>query len=267
MTTYTEADQQLHILAQIIAKANRTFVPAKDDDSHTNLMFDSLSNRIIGHWIDSPMGSITLSLNISTLDFEWLDASFNILQTIPGVCKTTSEIEAAISKGVTALGLDAAGFREKLHYEIPVYKSSEGLVESISTKGINDWVYYRRLANGACDLLLDALNAKDDVRIWPHHFDTGVYAVPDKKIGIGFGLAMEDPLVGQPYFYIAGYPVNGTSINYDNVEVLQYGRWEIEESWKGAVLPLSTLDINNESNAIDHLSTFIKETTSWYGNQ
>ncbi|MFT5886141.1 MAG: hypothetical protein ACI9IP_002605 [Arcticibacterium sp.] len=42
MTGYTQTDQQLHWLSQIIAKANRTYVPAEEDDSHTNLYFNAL---------------------------------------------------------------------------------------------------------------------------------------------------------------------------------------------------------------------------------
>lgn len=36
-------EEKIHQLAQIIAKANRTLVPAQADDSHSNLYFDSLS--------------------------------------------------------------------------------------------------------------------------------------------------------------------------------------------------------------------------------
>ena len=50
MEGYTYADQKLHFLTQVIAKANRSYVPTKPDDSHTNLYFDTLDNRIVGRW-------------------------------------------------------------------------------------------------------------------------------------------------------------------------------------------------------------------------
>jgi len=46
MQEYIKVDQYLHQLVQVIAKANRTFVQEKEDDSHTNLYFDSLGEKI-----------------------------------------------------------------------------------------------------------------------------------------------------------------------------------------------------------------------------
>ena len=46
MKTYNKVDQQLHLLCQVIGKANRTFVPDKADESHTNLHFDPWGNKI-----------------------------------------------------------------------------------------------------------------------------------------------------------------------------------------------------------------------------
>ncbi|MFT6215316.1 MAG: hypothetical protein ACJAS3_001715 [Roseivirga sp.] len=48
MNSYTQTDQQLHWLCQILAKTNRTYAPKKEDDSHTHLYFDSLDHRIYG---------------------------------------------------------------------------------------------------------------------------------------------------------------------------------------------------------------------------
>lgn len=53
MRGYNHIDQHIYQLSQIIAKANRTFVQKKADDSHINLFYDSLSHRIYGRWIKS----------------------------------------------------------------------------------------------------------------------------------------------------------------------------------------------------------------------
>ena len=70
---YTNTDQKLHLLCQIIAKANRTFVPTKKDGSNTNLAYNMLKNRIEGRWIKASSGKIILSLNLSNFQFEWID--------------------------------------------------------------------------------------------------------------------------------------------------------------------------------------------------
>ncbi len=203
MKAYNTADQQLHVLSQLIAKANRTFVPAKEDDSHTNISFDSLANRIVGRWIFSPNGSILLTLNLSSLDFEWLDASYNVLQTIPSVCKTMAEIEQGIFKGLPKLGLKSDGFSDNLHYEIPEYSVSKELIPSMGVGEFNDWRYFRKLANEASEMALEKIGAEGEVRIWPHHFDTGIYAQLSKQLGLGFGLAMEDMAVCPLLFQLA----------------------------------------------------------------
>lgn len=131
----------------------------------------------------------------------------------------------------------------------------------------NDWRYYRKLANEASALALEKIGVEGEVRVWPHHFDTGMYAVAENGVGIGFGLAMEDSMVGAPYFYIAGHPTNGTSINYDQLPDMKTGRWIIEEHWKGAVLPLSDLDSENEMDANKSLSLFLDDSISWYGTK
>lgn len=264
MKAYNTADRQLHVLSQIIAKANRTFVPALEDDSHTNLSFDSLANRIIGRWIYSSNGSIILTLDLSSLDFEWLDASYNVLQSVPSVCKTITEIEQEISRGLLKLGLEPDGFSEKLHYDIPEYSLSKGLFPSIGIVEFNDWRYYRKLANVASALALEKMEAEGEVRIWPHHFDTGIYALANNGVGIGFGLAMEDSMVGTPYFYIAGYPNNGGSFDYGLLPDMETGRWIIGENWKGAVLPLSDLNPENEAEANKSLALFLDKSIHWY---
>ena len=58
-------------------------------------------------------------------------------------------------------------------------------------------------------LLNHFLQTNVEARIWPHHFDTGIYAMPNEDIGLGFGLAMNDGLVGEPYFYLAAYKSEG----------------------------------------------------------
>ena len=68
MKNYTNTDQTLHLLCQIIAKANRTFVPTKKDARNTNLAYNMLKNRIEGRWIKASSGNIILSLNLSNFN-------------------------------------------------------------------------------------------------------------------------------------------------------------------------------------------------------
>ncbi len=46
MQEYNNSDRQIHWLSQVMAKANRAYVPEQKDDSHTNLYFDAPEKRI-----------------------------------------------------------------------------------------------------------------------------------------------------------------------------------------------------------------------------
>lgn len=153
-----------------------------------------------------------------------------------------------------------------LHYEIPDYQFSRIDDDGWSATGLKDWMYYRNLANQACVLKLGYLQTESDIRIWPHHFDTGIFSQVSQDFGLGFGLAMENTMAGEPYFYMAGY--NGESpISYHNPAPLTAGKWEIGEYWKGALLPLSTLSQLSGNEALGKTKAFIKETVDWFLQQ
>ena len=46
-------------------------------------------------------------------------------------------------------------------------------------------------ANRSSNQLLGYAQADSEVRIWPEHFDTGVYFEYNGTIGIGFGLVLQ----------------------------------------------------------------------------
>jgi len=46
MQEYNNIGQIIHQLSQVLAKFNRTFVPKKEDEGHTNLYFGPISHRI-----------------------------------------------------------------------------------------------------------------------------------------------------------------------------------------------------------------------------
>ena len=93
MKEYIITDRQLHWLSQVIAKVNRSFVPAEKDDSHTNLYFEKISKGIYGRWISTPAGMIILFLDLETLSFKWLDPKKIILDEFPVFNADMKELE------------------------------------------------------------------------------------------------------------------------------------------------------------------------------
>jgi len=266
MKEYNKIDQHLHLLCQVIGKANRTFVPKKPDESHTNLYFDPWGNKIIGRWIQTGSGTVLVSLDLNTLQYEVLNSSRKQILAVSSVGKTVEEIEREFETLLPKAGLDPTGFRAPMPHEIPAYAFSKEPLKAIEAQALDQWKYFRNLANQSSYNFLGYAQAESEVRIWPEHFDTGIYFEYAGIIGIGFGLAMEDSMAGEPYFYMAGYPLNG-SLVFENLPQSPTWKWELGEHWKGAILPLSVLENASHSQTEKILGDYIMQNFDWYSMQ
>ncbi len=263
MKTYNKVDQQLHLLCQVIGKANRTYVPDKADESHTNLHFDPWGNKILGRWIQSGSGTVLVALDLNSLQFEVLNSSRKQILTVSSIGKTMEEIEREFEVLLPKAGLDPTGFRAPMPHEIPAYAFSKKTQEAIPTQALDQWKYFRKLANQSCYQFLGYAQAESEVRIWPEHFDTGIYFEYAGNMGIGFGLAMEDSMAGDAYFYMAGYPKNGSLI-FENLPKSPTWKWELGEHWKGVILPVSVLEKTSDSQTEKILKEYITRNFDWY---
>jgi len=266
MTRYTQTDQQLHWLSQILAKVNRTFVQAEEDDSHTNLYFDALGNRIMSRWIKAGDSNIIFTLNLDNLRFEVLDIKQQIIASFETISHTAKEIEKNIEEVLPSLGLDSKGFSKELHFEIPAYSFKEDPIPRIDEDSLKVWRHFRQIANEACSLLLGHAQVEAEIRIWPHHFDTGIYTMINDNLGLGFGLAMEDSMAGAPYFYVSGYPKTG-AMDYIKLPESEAWKWEVGEHWKGAILPIDQLESKTNSEQKHILKNYLIEIFQWFIKQ
>jgi hypothetical protein len=265
MQEYNNTDRQVHWLSQVIAKVNKAFVPEKADDSHTNLYYDPVGDKLTGRWIESPHGEILLSLNLDTRQFEWLDKTLKPQEAFTIFDKSIQQLEKDAANYPIKLGMKTAAIFEPLHFEIPDYGIKCLSEKDFSGEGLADWKFNRQLANETCFFILGYLQSESEVRIWPHHFDTGIYTQVTDDLGIGFGLAMKDDIAGNAYFYLSGYKSSG-SINYVDLPELSVGHWETGD-WKGAVLKLDEISLDSTDKAGRIIKNFIKETVNWFLNQ
>jgi hypothetical protein len=263
MQEYNNTDRQIHWLSQVLAKTNRAYVPEQKDDSHTNLYFDTLQQRILGRWIEGPGGRIILALHLQSLSFQWLDEKQNILQEVSVLNKPMDQLEKNVSDYPASLSMRTDAFSQPMHFEIPDYEIIKLNREDISKEGLQRWIYYRDLANVVCQNMLGYLQAEGEIRIWPHHFDTGIYIQVNEDLAIGFGLAMEDAMIGDAYYYMSGYR-GESEISYLDLIQLSAGKWETGEQWKGAVLPLRDIPDSSSKDALKMIRLFIREASSWF---
>lgn len=266
MKHYTQADQYLHWLCQPIAKVNCSFVPPKEDDSHTNLAYDLLGDRIVGRWIDGPSGKVILGLSLTDFCFHWYNESGKSVASLGTVGKSILTIEEALAKHAKDLGLGnfTVAIGADLHYKVHAYPFAGKEVKFMAKDSLKLWRRYRKHAHQACANLLNHLQVEGEIRIWPHHFDTGIYVAANPEIGIGFGLAMEDSVVGKPYLYMAGYPLKGQEIDYKSAPDLSAGKWITGKDWKGATLSLDRLRGKNFKHIQKTINEFIRQAIAWY---
>ncbi len=258
---YNQTDKRIHYLVQILAKAGRTFIKNRDDDSHTNLYFNSEKNWIETHPINSPRGNFKLVLRITDFCMLWIDAKEDAIQTVSTVKKLQHEVEKQLEKGINEIDLNPEGFSKSMHYEIPDYSFLGQPFQMINKHQLDEWKAWRTLGNEACEKVLRILDINGSIRIWPHHFDTGIYISASETLSIGFGLAMEDEIAGAPYFYMSGYPNKG-KLSYEDLPNLGNGRWETDENFKGSILPITELKETTEA-----LDRYIEKSMEWFLSQ
>ncbi len=234
------------------------------DTKYTSVDFEDYI-KIKNPLIETPKGKLILALNLNKLQFEWLNSSYQVLKSFQVVGKTIDAVEHEIEVHLPELGLNPEGFTDKLHFDIPEYDFANDVIRSINEQGLSQWKHYRDLANQACANLLGYLQIDGEIRIWPHHFDTGIYVETNDGIGIGFGLAMEDSLTNQPYFYMSGYKKDG-AFEFKSLPELSHGKWITTGNWKGAVLPISDLEQIPQENREDAIKSFILESSNWFVN-
>lgn len=257
MQKYNKIDQHIHQLSQTLAKFGRSFAEKKIDDSHTNLYFDLIGKTIWGRWTRLNNGEYILGLDLDMQQFKLLNKNHEIVKKFDIRNTTQANIEQQIITFLNKrLSEDKGDFLKPLHFKITEYSFFNESIQPFDDEEIMLWMQYRHLANEVCILMLNYLKTEAEVRIWPHHFDTGIYFEASSKTAISFGWAMADLMVPDAYFYFSVYGLNNHQVDYNSVNTLSTGKWMITKNWKGAVLTL-------QDSKLDNCLTFIKETTQW----
>ncbi len=227
---------QLHLAAQYLAAAGISFLEKKDDDSHTNLGFSTenaiLSTRKLGD------KEIRLCLNYNLFTLEWKGTDISNLLKLDGT--SHAEIVQWIQQMAHQYGLGTYSY--DLHYDLP-YKIHEDYTFTLQDKHqLETLKKHRILANTVIQRFLNDNHLSSEIRIWPHHFDTGAFTPLEDESGlaIGLGMAIPDTMIDDYYFYISAYQGHD-GIDTSNFAALTEGEWK-NEGFKGAVLAISDID-------------------------
>lgn len=221
---------ELHHAAQIVSAAGRSYIPARDDDSHSAFEwlgdFDCLAGCALNN------SGIRVGLRPAALELCVLGGA-GVLASHGLASRTVDDAVRWLAGELSAWGLDATRFSLSRPYDLPPHAlGSGGRFEFTHPAAFEDLA--RQWGNA--DLLLRELVAREpkasQVRCWPHHFDIATLSDEGGGRTIGVGLSPGDEIYPEPYFYVTPFP-------YPAAEVLPRlpfgGAWN-KMPWVGAVL-------------------------------
>lgn len=231
---------QLHHAAQVVASVAYTFVPARDDDSHTNLTWLDEAHSLLGrptpgeHPVLAGLSLPGLSLRVRSASGH-TRASFDL----PG-----RTLEAArawmLDNVVRRTGLEAPtdGLVEP-EYDIPEHPVGAGeTFGGVGEPVLSELSGWYAAAHHALTAARAQLEGASEVVTWPHHFDTAslqkLRGEGEDMVSIGLGFSPGDDEVPEPYFYVTPWPYPDAG----ELPGLPAGRWNTE-GWTGAVLEAS----------------------------
>lgn len=230
--------ESLHRAVQYLAAASKSFLPAKDDDSHTNLGWNPISKSFETHPFDKSGLALAFNLEAYSLDFihpvSGIEASFplggakhldivNWIEHEREFCKVQNE------------------YKFDLHYELPYEDAFDDqlVFPKMKDEDLKPHIQLRWLADKALALASANFDMFSDIRTWPHHFDTAAIGtnLNEKGSTYGVGLSIPDNVVDDYYFYVSKY--NGhESVNVSRFSKMKNGEWKYD-GWNGAALKAS----------------------------
>jgi len=238
MGIYTLSEQKIenevHKIIQYLAAAGNSFLPKKNDDSHTNLKSLTGCGCVTTRPLNDKGDVLAFKYTTFTLEW-WLNGGDKIKLSLHGI--THKEIidwirELGVKNGITK------PYRYQMHYELPYHPITDDYIFYLENKQrLSEIMHYRIMAHLALEDVLQNMKPHSEIRVWPHHFDiASIYSFnKSKNHTIGLGMAIPDEISPEFYFYAKGY-AGEQHLDISEVSKLQYGRWD--RNFNGAVMQL-----------------------------
>ena len=206
-----DATAMAHAAAQFLTKAGRANLTAAPDDSHSNLGWDSGSQRFLSHPLPGANGDVFITLSLDPFELALVDSATGTTNySLAGhsLAETTTWLDDALG----SVALTPCGNVE-LPYALPPEVAA--VAEFSDTIGLATLAAWFGLANKSLERLAADQSGltpgPSPVRCWPHHFDIATYVSlesgdAETTEGIGVGMSPGDGSYTQPYFYVNPWP-------------------------------------------------------------
>ncbi len=222
----------LHYKAQYLAALSNAFLPWKSDDSQSNLLWNSknssLTSRPVGEgsYLELVYNNYTLIYHGQGFSFEFALAN-----------KKEEEIIAWVKSQLERDGLLSNNYGMNFTYSLPVFHAEIDRWDTNHTRLVRLLADWRSLSQNNLEKIAAFYPQHSEIRVWPHHFDTGMLldCGNDFENGVGLGYAVKDNLSQTPYYYV--YPFSKKTLDFKKLPKLEEGNWHFND-WKGAILPV-----------------------------
>ena len=226
--------KQMHLASQYLAAAGISFLDKREDDSHTNLGFNTESGCLESHYLSDNKDQ--LSLSYQNFSLHWKSEKDKVSFSLDGA----SHKEVLQWLNATSQKYINKPFVYDFHYDLPYEVNDAYVYKLTSASELRELMHLRILSQFSLEKINKELSFNTEIRIWPHHFDTGLYAeVPGTSISVGLGLAIPDTVCNEHYLYASGYNASG-QIDTSKFSKLDNGSWS-PDGFNGAILPASNL--------------------------
>ena len=232
--------EELHKAAQYLCCAGKSYLDHQPDDSHTNMGWEPGIEALITH----PLGQYQdhyLSLNFRSYSLEFLDENLDVVSSMH--LDGANHVSIVNWIGEEAVNLEIGElYSYDLHYELPYEPIDEEFCfPEPDYNELERLIDLRNLVQHGIQHATGIFDVEVDLRVWPHHFDTGAVIGLDSALprSIGLGMAIPDSMSGEYYLYVSGWSHDNTFV-LDGMPELQNGRWMFPD-WNGAILPCEDL--------------------------
>ncbi len=254
----SNARGQFHVAIQNVSAVGRRFLGDSKSDRNATLFWIPGLSRMAGHWVE---GNIRFRSSISLEDFNiyLVDERVNTISSFEVKGSNHRKIMLWLEEQIGKLGLSAAELAIKLPYQLKEYPQLNGAPFDLDDNEAMEELgkYYHNSFLVLRDLK-KKLEWKQEIQIWPHHFDLAISIVlkdsgdPETDTLITLGMMPGDDNNEAPYFYASTWPHVHTS----KMEPLDSsGEW-IEEDWTGGILSISELTHQKNESQREILSQF-----------
>lgn len=229
---------QVHLAVQYLAAAGISFLEKEQDESHTNLQFIAENGSLHSRPVNE--AGHTLSFNYHEFSLGWNANGSSTRIKLDGT--THVQVLKWIQKAILESEIEAP-YKYTLPYELP-YKISDDFTFNLSNQMLlNQSMHLRILAQDVLEVFIKDRELKSEIRVWPHHLNTGAFALlgNGSDFSISLGLAIPNTVCDEYYFYLIGYKGNHVLSTKGNPN-LRIGEWYNSE-FNGAILPATGINV------------------------